>query len=260
LRYKRTLGLDDEQLEWLTERVGLLLPVVWDKGFGRPRALCLDDAVAVCLLYNRQNMTEEVIADMYGTCQSVVSGAITTLMPLIERATQDLVPTAEEAVADVDGLVVLVDGALWPCWSWACEPKLWAGKYKTTGHGSLIVTNMVGQIIYVSDPVTGNHHDMAKIDETVEKILRNAGGVIGDKGFIGTDYITTPVRKPKNDELSMNQEAYNTQVSSLRAAVERAVAHLKTWKILFTDYRRPLKTFMTSFKAATGLYFLAQTI
>jgi hypothetical protein len=30
---------------------------------------------------------------------------------------------------------------------------------------------------------------------------------------------------------------------------------LKTWRILFTDYRRPLKTFKSSFRAATGLHF-----
>jgi hypothetical protein len=45
------------------------------------------------------------------------------------------------------------------------------------------------------------------------------------------------------------------QVSSMRAPIERAVAHLKTWKILFTDYRRPLNTFLDSFRAAVGLYF-----
>jgi hypothetical protein len=44
-------------------------------------------------------------------------------------------------------------------------------------------------------------------------------------------------------------------VSSFRAPVERAVATLKTWRILFTDYRRPLKTFTSSFRAAIGLYF-----
>ena len=30
-----------------------------------------------------------------------------------------------------------------------------------------------------------------------EKVLEKAGGVFGDKGFIGTDYITTPIRKPE---------------------------------------------------------------
>ena len=39
------------------------------------------------------------------------------------------------------------------------------------------------------------------------------------------------------------------------APVPRPAAHLKTWKILFTDYRRPLNTFLDSFRAAIGLYF-----
>jgi hypothetical protein len=50
-----------------------------------------------------------------------------------------------------------------------------------------------------------------------------------------------------------NAHDYNNQVSSLRAPVERAVADLKTWRILFTDYRRPLKTFLSSFHTAIGL-------
>jgi hypothetical protein len=45
------------------------------------------------------------------------------------------------------------------------------------------------------------------------------------------------------------EHEWNNQVSSFRASVERAVATLKTWRILFTDYRRPLKTFKSSFHA-----------
>jgi hypothetical protein len=64
-----------------------------------------------------------------------------------------------------------------------------------------VITNYDGDILYVSDPVTGNRHDMGKLtDSASEKILKAAGGVFGDKGFIGTDYITTPVRKPEHRE------------------------------------------------------------
>jgi DDE superfamily endonuclease len=96
----------------------------------------------------------------------------------------------------------------------------------------------------VSDPVTGNRHDTGKLSDSVsEKILKAAGGVFGDKGFTGTDYITTPVRKPEHRELYIREKDYNNQISPYRAPVERAVAQLKTWRMLFTDYRRPLETF-----------------
>ena len=98
---------------------------------------------------------------------------------------------------------------------------------------------------------------MAKLRESgCESVLKEAGGTVGDKGFIGTDYITTPVRKPPDRDLYIREHDYNNQVSSLRAPVERAVADLKTWRILFTDYRTPLKTFLSSFHAVIGLYFL----
>ena len=56
----------------------------------------------------------------------------------------------------------------------------------------------------------------------------------------------------------LDQRLHDGLVSSFRAPVERAVATLKTWRILFTDYRRPLKTFKSSFRAAIGLYFFKE--
>lgn len=253
-------GLDEEQLDEVECEVRELLDSPWDKGTGRPKELTLREALVVAAGYMRNNITEEVWADIFDIDQSNVSRYITLLTPMIERVTAVYRPSAQQAADAVNGAVALVDGALWPCWSWEAEPRLWAGKYKTTGHGSLIITNLTGDIAYVSEPVTGNRHDMAKLEGTVcETILRTAGGVIGDKGFIGTDYITTPVRKPKSRDLYIREHDYNNQISSLRAPVERAIANLKTWRILFTDYRRPLKTFLTSFRAAIGLYFFKES-
>ena len=58
----------------------------------------------------------------------------------------------------------------------------------------------------------------------------------------------------------MREHDYNNQISTLlRPPVERAVATLKTWRILFTDYRYLLETFLSSFRAAIGLYFFKET-
>jgi hypothetical protein len=260
LRFYRMSGLDAEQLDELEERVSELLEKPWDKGTGRTRELSFRQALIVTSGYMRNNITEEVWAEIFGVDQSTISRYITFLTPLIETATGEFRPSAEDAAEATRGAVALVDGTLWPCWSWAGERELWAGKYKTTGHGSLIITNLTGRITFVSEPVPGNRHDMAKLEGSdCETILKLAGGVIGDKGFIGTDYITTPVRKPEHRELYMREHEYNNQVSSLRAPVERAVANLKTWRILFTGYRRPLKTFLSSFRAAIGLYFFKES-
>lgn len=253
-------GLSEEQLEELQELVAELLEEPWDKGTGRPRELTFHDSLVVTCGYMRHNIVEEVWADIFDVDQSTISRIITFLTPLVERATEEFRPTAEAAAEATGDAIALVDGTLWPCWSWAGEDDQWAGKYKTTGHGSLIVTNLQGRITFVSEPITGNKHDMAKLkDSDTEKILKEAGGVLGDKGFIGTDYITTPIRKPQCRKLLQWEHEWNNQVSSFRAPVERAVAQLKTWRILFTDYRRPLQTFVCSFHAAIGLYFFKES-
>jgi hypothetical protein len=256
----RMSGLTDEQLDELEARAADFIEDPWDKDFGRPKALSLRDALIVTCGYMRNNITEEVWAEIFGVSQSCVSRYIKLLTPIVADATKDKVPTAEEATEVAKGAIVLVDGTLWPCWSWAGANDLWAGKYKTTGHGSLIISNYDGDIIFVSDPVTGNRHDMGKLSNSAsEKILKAAGGVFGDKGFIGADYITMPVRKPEHRELYIREQEYNAEVSSHRAPIERAVAQLKTWRILFTDYRRPLETFRDSFRAVIGLYLYKLT-
>ncbi len=256
MRSERMSGLDEEQLDELEYRVAGLLEEPWDKGAGRPRELTLREALVVTCGYLRQNIIEDVWADIFDVDQSTISRYITFLTPLVENATEEDRPTEEDAAEATRDAIALVDGTLWPCWSWDGEDELWAGKYKTTGHGSLIVTNLQGRITFVSEPVTGNR---AKLKgSVVEKILKKAGGVFGDKGFIGTDYITTPIRKPKCRKLLQWEREWNNQVSSFRAPVERAVANLKTWRTLFTDYRRPLRTFKSSFRAAIGLYFFKE--
>ncbi|MGH3589818.1 MAG: transposase family protein, partial [Pseudonocardiaceae bacterium] len=159
-------GLDAEQLDALEQMVGELLKRPWDKSEGRPRGLTLREALVVTSGYMRQNIIEEVWAEIFDVDQSTISRYITFLTPLVDQATAEFRPSAEEAAEATRGAIALVDGTLWPCWSWAGEGELWAGKYKTTGHGSLIVTNLAGRVTFVSEPVPGNQHDMAKLKES----------------------------------------------------------------------------------------------
>jgi hypothetical protein len=212
LRFERMSGLDEEQLSELEYIAAGLLKEPWDKDEGRPRELTLREALIVTCGYLRQNIIEDVWADIFDVAQSTISRYITLLTPVVENATGEDRPAAEDAAEATRDVIALVDGTLWPCWSWDGESDLWAGKYKTTGHGSLVVTNLQGRITFVSEPVTGNRHDMAKLKGSeVEKILKKAGGVFGDKGFIGTDYITTPIRKPECRELLPWEREWNRQ-------------------------------------------------
>lgn len=52
-----------------------------------------------------------------------------------------------------------------------------------------------------------------------------------------------PRREPVGGQLTGQQRDYSARMGAIRALIERAVANLKTWRILHTDYRRPLHTY-----------------
>src|SRR6202048_4339595 len=128
-------GLDAEQLDALEEMVGGLLVKPWDQGTGRPKELTLREALVVTSGDMRQNIIEEVWAEIFDVDQSTCSGYFTFLTPLIDRATRGFRPAAEDAAEATRGAIALVDGTLWPCWSWAGERELWAGntRQRVTG-------------------------------------------------------------------------------------------------------------------------------
>ncbi|MFF9756797.1 transposase family protein [Streptomyces sp. NPDC014344] len=77
---------------------------------------------------------------------------------------------------------------------------------------------------------------------------------MGDLSYVGSGLLT-PRRKPPGQERSTGDKKANRSVNTLRAAVERAIAHLKNWKIFTTRYRGPLTRFTLVAKTVTALAF-----
>ena len=64
------------------------------------------------------DIIEDVWAEIFYTSQPTISRIITEVTPLIEKATAEFRPAADEARAAARGQTVLVDGFLTPCSSW----------------------------------------------------------------------------------------------------------------------------------------------
>jgi hypothetical protein len=73
-------------------------------------------------------------------------------------------------------------------------------------------------------------------------------------GDLGTGVLTGR-RKPPGQERPAADTVLNQSISTLRAAVERAIAHLKDWKLLATRYRGPLHAFPGIVRTITALAF-----
>lgn len=259
LRAQVITGVNDELFNLLQERIETEWEHSWALPGGRPPALDLSQALAVTLAYMRTGVTQQFLAAIAGCSQSTISRTITILTPVLSHLLQAVIPTIEQAQETVQNSVVLVDGTLCPTWSWKGNKKMWNGKHKTTGYTSAIVTTRCGQLIYASPPHPGSVHDKKVLDSTAAKDICNAAiDTIADKGYIGTEFLT-PRKSSKNRPLTDADHQFNTQINSVRAPVERAIAHLKTWRVLHTDYRRPLHTWPDTYQTILGIQFLKQT-
>jgi hypothetical protein len=244
-----TTGFTQEEI---SDLCALLLQTAAETGKPAwPPALGLYKSVLVTLCYLRRNRVQAEIAEAFGVSQPTISRAISAISPLLEKALARSVPTADE----LDGRTqLIVDGTLLPCWSWASAPGLYSGKHKTTGMNVQVACTLDGDVAWISDPVEGSRHDMHCIGESDVLSGVDPGSWIGDKGYIGSGMIT-PIRKPAHRDLLDWEKEFNTAVNKIRYVVERAIANFKTWKIMHTDYRRPLATFPQTISIVVGLYF-----
>lgn len=218
-----------------------------------PPILGLFNAVVVTLTYLRRNRVQAEIAESVGVSQATISRAITALTPVLGRVLAEYVPVAEDLDPETQ---YIVDGTLLPCWSWASQTQLYSGKHKTTGLNVQVACDLTGRLAWISDPVDGCRHDTAALAMSGVLDTLEPANWIGDKGYIGNNMIT-PIRKPPHRELLDWEKDFNTAVNRIRYLIEQTIARLKTWRILHTDYRRPLATFTTTITTVIALHFYA---
>ena len=217
-----------------------------------PPILGLGSSVVITLTYLRRNRVQCELAETYGVSQATISRAIATVTPLLARALARYVPAAEELRP---GRQYLVDGTLLPCWSWASAPGLYSGKHKTTGMNVQVVCTLDGELVWISDPIEGARHYVFCLDASGALATLNPCDWTGDKGYVGRDMVTPIKKTDKKVKLLDWQKMFNTAINKIRAVVEQVIANFKTWRILHTDYRRPLDTFETTISAVIGLKF-----
>jgi DDE superfamily endonuclease len=244
-----TTGLTRDQITELCVRINAAAAeggkVSW------PPILGLFKSVLVALTYLRRNRAQAEIAETYGVSQPTVSRAVTGLTAVLGTVVAHAVPVAE----DLDPRTqYIVDGTLLPCWSWHGQRQLYSGKHKTTGLNVQVACDLAGRLAWISDPVDGRRHDCAALHLSAVLDTLQPGNWIGDKGYIGNGMIT-PIRKPACRDVLDWEKEFNTAVNRIRYLIERTIANLKTWRILHTDYRRPLATFTETISTVIALHF-----
>jgi DDE superfamily endonuclease/Helix-turn-helix of DDE superfamily endonuclease len=216
-----------------------------------PRILGLSASIVVTLTYLRRNRVQQELAETYGVSQPTISRAIAALTPALGQVLADYVPTVDELDPQTP---YVVDGTLVPCWSWASRKELYSGKHKTTGMNLQIACTLSGRLDWISDPIDGRRNDTYCLRESGMLDVVDPSQTFGDKGYVGNNMVT-PVKKPIRGKLSTGDEKFNTQVNKIRYVIEQVIANFKTWRIMHTDYRRPLNTFTETISTVIALHF-----
>jgi len=252
------IGLNNEQL---TDLVTRLHTLCGDKfvSRGRPLALGLFRSVAMVMCLIRTNVTQVFAGAVFGVSQSTVSRRWDLLRPLIGDALAEVVPDPAEVVGRG---TVLVDGTVCPTWDWRKVPDLYSAKAGFAGMNLQVAATLDGALVAVGPvPVHGARHDAhAYAASGLAEVLAEFESV-ADLGYVGVEGIdTVPYKRLPGVDLNAGQVEFNTALSKMRAAVEHAIAHLKTWRMLSEEggrYRAPLEKYPSLIKAVIGLFFFA---
>jgi DDE superfamily endonuclease len=251
-------GLTDEQLAELVSRVHAARGGEFTSR-GRPYALGLFRSVAMVVALMRKNLTQDFAGAVFGVSQSTVSRRWDLLRPVIGHVLAEFVPDPRDVVG---GGTVLVDGTICPTWGWRAIPDLFSGKAGYPGMNIQLGADLEGRLVAVgATPVHGARHDAhAYAASGLAQALAELD-TAADLGYLGVEGIrTTPIRKPPHADLHTTQTEFNTQLSKIRATVEHAIAHFKTWRIISEEggrYRPPVAKYTEMLKAVTGLFFFS---
>lgn len=249
-------GSPTDQLADLIGRVGEIVGEQWEKPpVGRPHVLPLPTAVIAVLFGLRHNLPDEVLGEVFACSQATITRYHQILQPILRWVTR---PDVDQRLGQAGRESVLVDGFVTPVGERENYDGLFSGKKHVSGQNVQVVADLDGRVADVGEPVNGARHDAAAffisgIAQRWTKHYAPGGpGMIGDGGYQGTGPIT-PHKKPPGGELTARQKAYNYSVNRLRAAVERAISHLKNWKILNTGYHRIMADFPDVLRTVTAL-------
>lgn len=249
-------GLSQGQRVTLVVRCRDLLGEVAKPG-GRPAAIGLRGSIMLVVCLMRKNVTQEFAGAIFGVSQSTVSRRWDLLRPIIRRAVRSFIP---EPRAVFGTGTALVDGTITPTWDWKNIPDLFSKKENMAGMNVQLAASLDGRIGAVGPfAVHGARHDAYAFEASGLKGMLADIGTAGDLGYTGVDGIDiVPIKRVQECDLRASDAEFNAAFSKMRAAVERAIAYFKSWRMVSEEggrYRAPIRKFEETLQTITGLMF-----
>ena len=130
----------------------------------------------------------------------------------------------------------ILDGTLIPIDRVHQQKPYYSGKHRRHGMNVQIIADAAGRLVWASAALPGSTHDLtaARTQGIIAALTRAEVMTFADKAYQGAGgTVRTPFKRHRyRPKLSARQKAVNKAHARIRARGERAVATLKTWKLL----------------------------
>ncbi|GAA3284123.1 transposase family protein [Dactylosporangium vinaceum] len=178
--------------------------------------------------------------DTYTRLAAGFGVGVATAWRYVQEAVALLAAAAEDlatAMARIRALAfAILDGTLIPIDRVADQRPYYSGKHRRHGVNVQVIADAAGRLLWASAALPGAVHDLtAARTHGILDALTNAGVMtFADKGHQGAGgTVRTPSKRHRHrPRLSRRQKAVNKAHAKVRACGERAIAALKTWKLL----------------------------
>jgi len=227
-------------------------------GGGRKSTLAtMEDKLLFILFYLKTYPLQEVIAFLFDMSQGQANIWIHRLAHVLQMALEieghlperDATKLAE-ALAKYDILEFAIDGAERRRQRPKDEKeqkKYYSGKKKThTVKNNVIVHTESRKVSYLSKTVEGKKHDK-KLSDEEELTFPPNSILLQDTGFQGFApdkvIVLQPKKKPRNNELTVEEKVINRAISSARIVVENVIAGIKRCRAVKDIFRNTKRKF-----------------
>ncbi|MFE7484493.1 transposase [Streptomyces sp. NPDC057552] len=188
---------------------------------GRPWSLPLEDRVLLVTAYWRTNLTLRQLAPLFGVSKSAANRIVGHLGPLLA-----LKPRRRFRKSTV----LIADGTLVPTRDHTVAER--SKDYRYSTNHQVVIDADTWRVVVVGRPLPGNRNDCKAWALSGDEDAVGRTTVIADGGYRGTGLVIPHCRERGQSELPAWKEEHNASHRQVRARVEHAFAHMKTWKIL----------------------------
>lgn len=233
----------------------------------------VEERLLFILSYLKLNPLQEQQADSFGITQKQCSQFVHSLHLVLNKAlilAQKMPCQTDEALQQI--LAQTADKTLFHDCTERAVPRpqdqekqeeMYSGKKKKHTLKNALITTALCYVLFVSPSVSGKTHDK-KVADT-HYTIPSGFEVWQDTAYQGFApvgvRIHQPIKKPRGQELSTEQKAFNRKISRTRVRVEHAIGSIKRLRILKDECRLRKNNFVENvFATGTGLHNMRSSI